>query len=394
MTNIWNAARNGQIDVIKKLLAEGVDINSQNSKGWSALMYASKYSNTESSLETVKLLIDSRADLNLKDNDGWTALLFASRYSNTTSSLETVKLLIDSGADLNLQNSKGWTALIAASRYSNTESSVETVKLLIDSGADSNLQNITGYTALMLASKHSTTTSSLETVKSLIDSGADLNLQDNDGWTALMVASYYSNNNSSLETVKLLVNAGADVNLQKINGLTALSFANDLQTVKILLDAGANPFVNTTAMRCQTEECLRVVETFAWKLLFKRDLQTAEVLGKSILNKEVWQIILLNERQRRLCTNLNSNKNKYVLEAFAIQLGADPQKVRDMSKAQLCGLISRSIDRSNLAYKSDIEMAKRELEKRKDQIKNLARKFNIDTDRPIEQIIADISKIF
>ncbi len=317
---------------------------------------------------------------------------------NGKTQIGSLRKIIEVGNDINLKNNNGLTALMFASKYSNTTSSLETVKLLIDSGADVNLRDDNGWAALMIASRYSNSTSSLETVKLLVDAGADLDIQNTDAWTALMMATVYSANESSFETVKLLIDAGADVNIQKTNGYTALTFANNIEFVKLLLDNKASPFIDTTVMRCKSEECLRAVETVAWKLLFKRDLQTAEVLGRSILNKEVWQIILLNERQRRLCTNLNSPKNKYVLEAFAEQLGASDdkskEKVKNMTKAQLCGLISRSIDRSNIAAQSDIAKAKQLIEKKSKEIRNLARQFNIDTDRPIEQIIADISKIF
>ncbi len=357
MTDIWSAAENGKISVIKKLLEEGIDINLQDSEGWTALMFASRFSDNESSLEIVKLLIDSGADLNLQDIDGMTALMLACEPSNTNSSLEIAKLLINSGADLNIKSNNGWTALMVASSDSNTDgkSSLETVKLLIDSGADLNLKNNMRYTALMLASKYSNTDSSLETIKLLIDSGADLNLQD-----------YY--------------------------GRTVLMLAKSIEKVLLLLDHGANPFIDTQLLSCKSEDCLRAVETAAWKQLWKRDLQTAQILGKSILNKEVWQLILLNERQRMLCNNLESSTNKYLLEEFAKQLGADSEKVRNMSKGQLCGLISRSIGRSNVEAEKDIKKAKIELEKRKKQIIKLAKTFNIDTDRDLSKIIADISK--
>ncbi len=99
-----------------------------------------------------------------------------------------------------------------------------------------------------------------------------------------------------------------------------------------------------------------------------------------------------NERQRMLCNNLNRRTNKYLLEAFAVQLGADSEKVKDMTKGQLCGLISKSIGRSNIEAEKDIETAKKLIEKKAKEIRNLARTFNIDTDQELSKIIADISK--
>jgi ankyrin repeat protein len=104
--------------------------------------------------------------------DGWTALMFASRSSNKDSSIETVKLLIDSGAYLNLQDVDGWTALISASRYSNTDSSIETVKLLIDSGADINIMTFHGDTCLSYLVRYS---NSLDIIKTVISKNVIIN---------------------------------------------------------------------------------------------------------------------------------------------------------------------------------------------------------------------------
>ena len=62
-------------------------------------MLASRYSNTNSSLDTVQLLLESEAQVNLKNDDDSTALMLAVKYSNTDSLLETVKLLLEYGAD-------------------------------------------------------------------------------------------------------------------------------------------------------------------------------------------------------------------------------------------------------------------------------------------------------
>ena len=189
ITDLIDFATNGDIDGIKAIIREGIDLDLKNVDGNTALMGASRYSNTTSSLDTVKLLIDSGANLELQDVNGNTALMIAVENSNTTSSLDTVKLLIDSGANLDLQDINGNTALIFAVENSNTTSSLDTVKLLIDSGANLDLQDENGNTALIFAVENLNTTSSLDTVKLLIDSGANLDLQDIDGDTAYIILS-------------------------------------------------------------------------------------------------------------------------------------------------------------------------------------------------------------
>jgi ankyrin repeat protein len=191
-------------------IVESADLNLQNKDGYSALMMAARYANTDSSEKTVEMLIDAGADVNLQNSDGLTALMMAARYANMDSSEKTVEMLIEAGADVNLQNSNGWAALMMAAKNANTDSSEKTVKMLIKAGADVNLQNGHGWTALMTASKRANEYSSEKTVKMLIKAGADLNLQTKWGYSAISLAAEYANTISSEKTVKMLIEAGAN----------------------------------------------------------------------------------------------------------------------------------------------------------------------------------------
>ena len=173
--NLIDAARNGDIKTINRLLDEGADLNKLSEDGRLPLAVAVRNSNTTSSLETVKLLLDRGADPDLKEigNNGFTALIIAARYSNKDSSLETVKLLLERKAKVDLRNDAGNTALIVAAGNSTKDSSVETVKLLLDNGANVNLINNQVYSALRAAANYSHMSSSLETVKLLLEYGAD-----------------------------------------------------------------------------------------------------------------------------------------------------------------------------------------------------------------------------
>lgn len=149
--NIFEAAKVGNIERIKVLLDEGIDVNSKNENGFFPLYIATQHSNATSSLETVKFLIDHGADVNLRTTKTQTtSLMTASNFSNSKSSIATVKLLLDSGADINAKNIYGSTALSIAVSDSNTTSSLETVSLLIDAGADLFVINEDGNNILHL----------------------------------------------------------------------------------------------------------------------------------------------------------------------------------------------------------------------------------------------------
>ena len=59
-----------------------------------------------------------------------------------------------------------------------------------------------------------------------------------------------------------------------------------------------------------------------------------------------------------------------------------------MTKGQLCGLISRQIVYGKLYHKTETEM-----NTIKKQMIQIAKKFNIDTNRSLDEIIKDISRV-
>ena len=71
--DIWNAAIYGKTQLIKKFLATGIDINTQDEYGATPLHYALQSGHTEISA----LLITNEAEINIPDNDGLTPLDWA-----------------------------------------------------------------------------------------------------------------------------------------------------------------------------------------------------------------------------------------------------------------------------------------------------------------------------
>jgi hypothetical protein len=85
------AARKGDVAAVKAMLDKGVDVNSKNRYGATALSYACDRGN----VDMVSLLIERGADLNAKDTFyGATPITWASNNGHT----EVVKLLLDKGA--------------------------------------------------------------------------------------------------------------------------------------------------------------------------------------------------------------------------------------------------------------------------------------------------------
>ena len=113
---LHNAADNDNLEEVRRLIAQGADVNAEDDNGATALMVAS----AEGHSEIVSLLVSSDADVNATRSTGWTALASAS----TAGHGEIVNLLLSNGADVNATFDEGWTALIQASQNGHGRSSV------------------------------------------------------------------------------------------------------------------------------------------------------------------------------------------------------------------------------------------------------------------------------
>ena len=241
-TGLILASTNGHVDVVEFLIKSGINIEAVNQRGKTSLMLASQDGN----IEIVKLLIKSGADVNAKDENEETALKWASEYGT----LEVLNILLKSGADIKgksayaaLQSAvfgrrtdyvkalidagvnvnrvpvdEGLTVLMWAS----SEGSFDIVKILVTAGADVNLKIKTGYTALMAGSVCiEGIDDNMDVIRYLVKAGADIHALSNDNETALMNAA----RNGNLAAVSLYISKGADMNAKNNKGLTALTLA-------------------------------------------------------------------------------------------------------------------------------------------------------------------------
>lgn len=109
------AAMKGQLDLVKKLIARGADVNKP---GWAPLHYAA----TGGHLAIMELLLDQYAYIDAASPNGTTPLMMAAQYGNVAA----VKLLLEAGADPSLKNQLGLSAIDFANR-SGREDSAELV---------------------------------------------------------------------------------------------------------------------------------------------------------------------------------------------------------------------------------------------------------------------------
>jgi ankyrin repeat protein len=189
--------------------------------------------------QAVRKLIDNGADVNARDAEGNTPLILASFYASP----KCVGLLLEKGADANAANKAGVTALIrAATNYEKT-------RLLVDAGAKVRVRTADlGNTPLILAARRA---GNSRTVKLLIERGANATERDKAGISPIISGAA----SSDLDTVQLLLDAGAKAddfprsNDPRATDLAAgirtplmwAAYHNDVRMVRLLLEHGADP---------------------------------------------------------------------------------------------------------------------------------------------------------
>ena len=129
--------------------------------------------------------------------------LYTAASSNYT---EIVRALLAAEAVIDVQDDRGETPLYEAGN-------AEVVKILIDHGVNVNHQNNFGWTPLMM------NVGKVNIVKALLDANADLSIQE--GGFEKYSALHHAASSGNLDTVKLLLQAGADPMKQNGMGKTA-----------------------------------------------------------------------------------------------------------------------------------------------------------------------------
>ena len=171
------AAAHNQPEIVQQLLATGVDIETRDAQGRTALLLATHHN----AVEVAGILIEAGADVNAMDNISDSPYL----YAGAEGRLEILRMTLGHGADLASVNRYGGTALIPAAHHGH----VETVRELLQTATDIDHINNLGWTALLEAVILGDGGPVYkEIVKLLLDAGADAEIADSDGVTPLMHA--------------------------------------------------------------------------------------------------------------------------------------------------------------------------------------------------------------
>ena len=240
LTALVFAAREGDLESARLLLAAGADVNQVTQYGWSPLLTAAH--NRHYVLATV--LLEAGADPNLANKGGWTPLYLATDNRNIEGGdypvrpgdldhLDFIRTLLARGANVNARAKDstetrtiftmqwlyedGATAFLRAAQSAD----VELMKLLLAHGADPKIATANNVTALAVAAGigwvqgvtyERSEQDAVEAVKLCLELGVDPNAVDGDGRTALHGAAHKGRN----ALVELLVAHGAKLDARDL----------------------------------------------------------------------------------------------------------------------------------------------------------------------------------
>jgi ankyrin repeat protein len=251
----------------------------------------------EGDLESTRLLLAGGADVNQATEYGWTPLLTATNNRN----YKLAQFLIERGADVNQANKGNWTPLYLATDNRNIEGGdfpvpkpdidhLDYIKYLLDHGANPNIRikdnTLTrtiftmqwfleaGATPFIRAAQ----SSDLELLKMLLARVADPMIKTDHSDTALTAAAgmgwvdgvtYEHSPKANVETIKFLLDLGLDPNAANADGRTPLMVAaakGRTEVIQLLVDRGARLDTRDKGSR-DTETLVSVIAGHTWQAL-------------------------------------------------------------------------------------------------------------------------------
>ena len=188
-TLLHAASYKGHLDVVRLLLAHGVDVNTTTNE---ITPLCSAYDGEH--LDVMRLLLEHGADVDVYYDDAG-LLVHEASFSGRA---DVVHLLLQHNADVNARNGRNSTPLHHASMMGQAR----VVQILLEHGAVVNAQGNDHSTPLYRASENG----HHEVVQVLLGHGADVHIRGEDGWTPFQVATW----NGFVNIAQLLLERGAE----------------------------------------------------------------------------------------------------------------------------------------------------------------------------------------
>ncbi|XP_074014532.1 caskin-1 [Numenius arquata] len=216
--------------------AKRVNVNFQDTDGFSALHHAALNGNTE----LISLLLEAQAAVDIKDNKGMRPL----HYVAWQGKKEPMKMVLKAGSSVNIPSDEGQIPLHLAAQHGHYDVS----EMLLQHQSNPCIMDNSGKTPLDLACEFGR----VGVVQLLLNSNMCAALlepkpgdtTDPNGTSPLHLAA----KNGHIDIIRLLLQAGIDINRQTKAG-TALheaALCGKTDVVRLLLDSGINAHIRNT----------------------------------------------------------------------------------------------------------------------------------------------------
>ncbi|KAJ8668006.1 hypothetical protein QAD02_009669 [Eretmocerus hayati] len=241
-TSFPGAASLGDVDLVKRLIKSGRNVNARDSDGSISLHLAiSSGKDNKIVAQIVKQLIKAGASVNARNKRGYTPLHVATIYSDT----ESVYQLLEAGADADAEiDAEGVTCLRIVYTSMPSMEVGEILFMLSRAGASGERGNVRGPNRISHL-RRAILAGRINEVRKLIRDGADVNAINWHGKTNLHTAVETDKNDEIItRIIKILLEAGAFPNFydfdQRHTPLHAATIFGSVKRVELLINAGAN----------------------------------------------------------------------------------------------------------------------------------------------------------
>ena len=233
------AVRAGDSKLVESLLHSGTDANTRDQTGATALMHATAFG----TVETMRLLLDTGADVKASNKAGATALMWG------TFDPARVRLLLERGADVNAGRSDGMTPFLSAGLRGN----VGVMGMLAAAGADTRKGSVlfpwpTSLARVSLSTNDARLLDFVDRSELTPAATAKWTPPLLTGWLLTATFSWRPQPaRSNVEMVKTLLDAGANPSetiaqlALTAPALSRVARLGDVDTLRLLLDRGADP---------------------------------------------------------------------------------------------------------------------------------------------------------